>query len=194
MKIIIYVLIAFIFFFPPFSYAEIKQELSKMDGTDWAEWQPIQKYSFISGFMAGAHYVLTNNTQDIDDNFDREKASNVFISYFLPDAKKPKNSYSRKEVALLLGNQTNDTNISLSRYAIFQITNGQLVEGLNAFYGDFKNKQIKITDAVYVVKKQIKGASDEETEAVLQFLRADKDFKKLSYTDKDGKKKYASFP
>jgi hypothetical protein len=95
---------------------------------------------------------------------------------------------------LLLNNQTDGLNTGLYSYGIIEITNGQLVEGLNAFYNDFKNKQVKIWDAIYVVKKQIKGASTEEIEAVLQFLRVDKDYKNLPYTDKDGKRKCATFP
>jgi hypothetical protein len=190
------VILALIFCFLLFSvaFSADKQEISSMDGTDWTEWTLLQKHSFVSGFISGAHYVLRNNTQRQDDKYDSDKASKVFVAYILPDEKKPKNTFSRTEVGLLLDNQTEGLNTGLYRYAIFEITNGQLVEGLNAFYGDFKNKQVKLWDAIYVVKKQIKGASTEEIEAVLQFLRADRDYKKLPYTDKDGKKKWATFP
>ncbi|TAN35383.1 hypothetical protein EPN27_03965 [Patescibacteria group bacterium] len=187
------ILILCVLLLPVAVYAD-KQDISDMDGTDWTEWQSFQKYSFISGFMAGADNVVTNNIQTQDSKYDSDMASKVFYSYIVLDDKKPKNSFSRKEVALLLGNQTEGLNIGLYRYAILGITNGQLVEGLNTFYGDFKNKQIKLRDAVYVVKQQIKGASPEEVEAILRFLRADRDYKNLFYTDKDGKKTLAIFP
>lgn len=118
----------------------------------------------------------------------------MFLSYAAPDNKKPKNTFSRKEVALLLGYSIESSNNHLYRYSTMGTTNAQFVEGIDAFYGDFKNKQIKLSEAVYVVKKQIKGASPDEIEAILQFLRSDGDLKKLWYTDKDGKKKYADYP
>lgn len=193
MRRAILVLVVWFAFLPGIASAD-KQDISTMDGTDWAEWTMLQKHSFISGFIAGSAYVLRNNIQPQDDKYDSDKASKMFWVYWVPDDKKPKNTFSRNEVSLLLGNQAEGLNASLYRYAIIEITNGQLVEGLNAFYSDFKNKQIKLSDAVYVVKKQVKGASAEDIETVLQFLRADKDYKKLTYTDKDGKKKWATFP
>ena len=171
-----------------------KQEITDIDGTDWSEWQPFQKYSFISGFMAGSSYVINNNYQSQDEKYNSDKANKIYWSYLLPDEKKPKNNFSRKEVSSIIDYQSEEFNGELSRYAIIGITNGQLVEGLNTLYADFKNKQIKIKDALYAVRKQIKGASTEETEAILQYLRSDKDRKKLFYIDKDGKKKYVSFP
>ena len=121
-------------------------------------------------------------------------AWNVFFSYTYPDEKKPKKTFSRSEVALLLNYQLANRNIGLHQYSISGVTNDQLIDGLNVLYGDFKNKGIKIRDAIYIVKKQIKGASSEDIEAALQYLRADKDDSKRFYTDKDGKKKYVSFP
>ncbi len=86
-------------------------------------------------------------------------------------------------------------NERLSPYGVYEITVGQLYEGLTLFYDDFKNKQLKLPAAIYVVKKQIKGASAEEIEAIMQWLRDDsKDFRKRFVIDKEGKKKFVAFP
>jgi len=37
----------------------------------------------------------------------------------------------------------------------------QIVYGLNELYKDFKNTQIKLADAVYMVNRQIAGASND---------------------------------
>jgi len=193
MKKSIFVLIVFLSTFPLYLHAE-RQDVSKFDGNDWNEWQVFRKYNFISGFIAGTAYVVEYNMQTQEENYDSDKASEIFVSYVWPDEKKPKNLFSRKEISLLLGNTKEAFNSSLFRYMILGITNDQIVDGLNLLYTDFKNRQIKLTDAIYVVKKQIRGASPEEIEAILLYLRAEKDYKKLFYTNKEGKRNYASFP
>jgi hypothetical protein len=68
-----------------------------------------------------------------------------------------------------------------------------MTDGLDALFEDFKNRAIKLTKAVYVVKKQIKGAPDEEVEAVLSWLRSG-DRARLWLKDKDGRLKAVTFP
>lgn len=194
MKNLIFILLILVLLFPPSAIAEM-QDVSKFDGNDWRGWDILLKYSFIGGFIAGTAYVIENNMQSQDKNFDSDKASKVYFQhYFVPDDKKPKNTFSRNEVSLLLGKRKEYFNVSLISYIIFEISNDQIVDGLNLLYNDFKNRQIKLKDAIYIVKKQIKGASPEEMEAIFQYLRADKEFSKLFYTDKEGKKNWATFP
>lgn len=86
-------------------------------------------------------------------------------------------------------------NSQLGQYFIGGISPSQIITGLDALYGDFKNKQIKLIFAVYIVKKQISGGSAEEIESILQYMRTDMtDPGKLYYVDKDGKKKIAALP
>jgi hypothetical protein len=54
---------------------------------------------------------------------------------------------------------------------VWKVTIGQIVEGVDAFYNDYKNKQILIQDAIYVVCKEVKGESQEKIEREKQILR-----------------------
>jgi len=121
----------------------------------------------------------------VDDKCDHTKAEKMWGEYIFPKEINPKrkNIFSRNEIDLILCHQDDD----LKRYGLYEITVGQLVDGFDLLYSDFKNKQIVMRDAIYVVKKQIKGASPEEIEALLQYLRSDNDPHKLVYTDKNGK-------
>ena len=47
----------------------------------------------------------------------------------------------------------------------------QWVAGLNAFYADFRNKSIWVSDALQYVHAQIAGATDEQLAGRLQALR-----------------------
>lgn len=85
-------------------------------------------------------------------------------------------------------------NGQLAEYFIGNMSPGQIISGIDSLYGDFKNKQIKLLFAVYIIKKQINGGSAEEIEAILQYFRSNMDPGKLAYIDKDGKKKMATLP
>lgn len=45
------------------------------------------------------------------------------------------------------------------------IAMGQIVQGVDAFYGDFRNKQLGLTLAMEYVRDEIKGKSPEELES-----------------------------
>ena len=107
MKRAILTTILFLLLYPLAAIAE-KQDLDSFDGTDWVEWPSIQKHAFISGYIAGSSYVVQYTQQNTEENYDSEKASNIYVSYLLPDQKKPKNSFSRKEIDLMLNNIKED--------------------------------------------------------------------------------------
>ncbi len=193
MKKLFFVFFFCLIIFPICANAEIPDILN-YSGNDWTGWEKNRKHYFISGFILGSAHVALNNLQSLEEKYDSDQALAVYMEYIVPDKKKPKNVFSRNDVMLILNLIIDSQNTSLNKYLIMQITNNQLVDGLDLFFSDFKNRQIKLNDAIYVVKKQIKGASPEEIEAILQYLRSDKDSKKLLYTDKDGKKKLTSFP
>ena len=54
-------------------------------------------------------------------------------------------------------------------------------------YKDFKNKGIRISDAIYVVKRQIEGTSPEDIEKILIYLRSNyENYESLVTRDKNG--------
>lgn len=75
------------------------------------------------------------------------------------------------------------------------MTNDQIADGLDAFYKDPKNRHIRISDAIFVVKKRTGGSSVEELNAILSYLRDEKkDKDKLLYRNKEGGSESAMFP
>ena len=57
-------------------------------------------------------------------------------------------------------------------YADFSgIAHGQLVDGLNEFFEDYRNKRIHVADALMYVKNEIKGVSAELQKRNLQIMR-----------------------
>jgi hypothetical protein len=53
-----------------------------------------------------------------------------------------------------------------------QYASRQIVQGLNAFYDDFRNLNIHVDDAIPYVLKQLSGKTDNELAPELQHLRS----------------------
>jgi len=171
------------------------------DGNTWVSWTALQKLSFLTGFISASSHVIWEGINEVyySSNFgaieyNDKKAQKVW-GVFYDTEKKKKTTFTRQEVSLALDSVITNNNQGLYKFNVFNITIGQLNEGLDLFYNDFKNKQIKLSSAIYVVKKQIEGASVEEIDTLSQWLRGgSKDFSKRFYIDKEGKKKFISFP
>ncbi|MGD0625712.1 MAG: hypothetical protein ABSB32_13450 [Thermodesulfobacteriota bacterium] len=170
-----------------------QKTIEMYDGSDWENWSATHKLYFIEGFLSGAHYIIDfhmGHTHYAGDKFTPQKG----FEFYLSTIGEEKKTFTREEMELLMEYAAYEEKSDLGKYYVADITLGQIVDGLNTFYGDFKNRRIRISDAVYVVKKQIQGASSEEIEVLCQWLRSDRDAKKQFYKDKDGKMRYIPFP
>lgn len=63
-------------------------------------------------------------------------------------------------------------NKKLSGYVLTGMTLQQMIDGLDSLYADFKNRNIPLVFAIYVVNKQIKGTSSNDIERILLWLRS----------------------
>jgi hypothetical protein len=192
MKRFIVILLIFV---PLLGSAQEKIDVSKHDGNSWRSMNYIRQLDFVAGFILGSFGISSgcrmpeNVFMKEGSGYSETKGLKVLADYWTP-----KKQYTREEVGLLLEGRMQFFNSSLDKYGIIGITNDQLVDGLNKFYEDFRNRGILLGLAILVVKKQIKGASQEEIEAVCEYIRSDYDFKKLKYKNKDGTITYAEFP
>lgn len=194
MKIFFHVIV-FLFLFPNWINAEAPRDVKKFNGNAWRELSRTSKSFFIGGFMSGSGYVIESNISPLYGPYDKEKGSNISSRLFkLNDNEMQKNLFSGDDLFLYFNYYQEIRNTNLLKFNIVNITNEQISDGLDRLYEDFKNRGIKLADAIYVVQKQIKGATEEEIEAILQYLRAEKDYKKMKYTNKGGETLWIDFP
>jgi len=185
---------------PIISLAQTRH-LSEIDGNEWRTWEKLSKVRFVTGFMLGSAYVVCKNMplegMYVKAGYDPWRVLELYWRDFMGVGvgTKKKEQFSREEASLLLERERRIRKEHLDKYLIIEITNTQIVDGLDLFYNDFRNRQIKLPEAVFLVKKQILGASKEEFEAITEWLRTpDRDSGKLQFKDKDGNVKYAQFP
>lgn len=198
-KLILFTLLLFLLI--PALGVSGKEDAGDLDGTTWTSWDFEEKVFYLSGFLSASWYIVEENKEGLfyskafgSTEYNAETSSKIWGDFSATEKKK-KSSFTRSDVAILLDSQRINKNDSLSKYSIYGITTGQIFQGLNLFYDDFKNRQIKLPVAIYVIKKQITGASAEEIEALVQWLRGSgQDFNKRFYIDKEGIKKFIVFP
>jgi len=142
------------------------------NGNDWQKSHEVEKLSFALGFIQGVNYVVDQNmnkSMQFLNKLRTEKGEKV--SEFLKGSEEEEKS----------------RNSFLQRYAIYYVSARQIVEGTDILYKDFKNKGIKINDAIYVVKRQIEGTSPEDIEKILIYLRSNyENVESLITRDKNG--------
>ena len=82
------------------------------------------------------------------------------------------------------------------KYSFSKMSAKQIIDGLDLFYKDFKNRSILIEDSIYFVKKQTEGMMDtkEEINATMIWLRSGKIDSKREYKNSKGEKNYVVFP
>jgi len=154
-----------------------KTGLSELDGSDWQAWDEEKKVHFLSGFLLGSYHVIKQNEPAIskDDGSHRYDDMRRRLSSG-QDRKRQRvktTTFSREEVILWGHYRASMIQKGLADYAVYDVKISLLSKGVDELYRDSKNMKIRISDAVYAVKKQIKGASREDMERMLQDLRGD---------------------
>jgi len=108
----------------------------RRDGNWWQTQAPFAKISYMVGFIDGMELGQDFSTWKYShstDAADVDASAKAFASYV---------EYTKKYL----------TNVTV----------GQIVDGLNAFYGDYKNRRIQTSGAVWLVLLGIAGVPAEE--------------------------------
>lgn len=119
------------------------QESSRRDGNWWRGEQRISKSTYVVGFFDG---------MELGRNFSYWKFAN--------------NKLAANSVALV--------NESYAEYVdkyFKNVSNVQLVDGLDVFYADFRNRSILVHNAVWIVTHQISGLPQERVDEMIENWR-----------------------
>jgi hypothetical protein len=148
-------------------------------GDNWLSLSANQKKLYIKGLVDGIDSLFYEIVMlphiKLRQKVDPKKVGDIYKALQV-DYKKNKRVFTGKEVWELLHSWSQWEVEVLGSFAIDSEHLNQIIEGVDAFYADFKNKQIGVVSAVYVVKKQIEGEPPEAIEAICQWLRKNDPF------------------
>lgn len=178
----------YIILFLVLSYAfDVYADISELNGNNWLQWGEQSKNYFMVGFISGSNNVVGSNNHKLKNihNMDEEKVDLKMKEALFKNANKVcldtpdilKYRFSRDVES------SNKKSDEINRFSILNFTVQNINEGLNELYSDFKNRTIKLPDAVYYVIKQINGESPAELEKILYYLRSG-DIEKLNRNSK----------
>lgn len=130
-----------------------------LDGNDWARFSKSYKMGFVSGFHA-IHDILMRRARETND----------FIDYVLPQLC-PEKFQSQKQKLLWLQFKFH---FPVDEFELDETTSQQIFYGLEVFYKDHRNLNIKIVNAIYIVREGIRGKDPDYIEAWTRWLRKPK--------------------
>lgn len=183
--------------------------LSEQNGNHWNQLSATSKTYYASGFINGAHKAINEAISEVQIEIEyvpeylkekREKTLEADMGVWGNDQLGSGAQVNLKEQEGILlepmPQLSKKINESITKSLWLGSTPvGQYLDGIDSLYADFKNRNILINDAFYIVKKQINGSSQKEIDAILIYLRGGKtDIKKLYFKDEFGDLQYLGFP
>lgn len=183
---------------------KIYKDITQNNGIAWNQFDRDMKLFYLYGFTTATSHVTLGSYRVTKDYTEKENKQIMKLAerVFFDDNKKEKKKMMFTKIEIQQWGEAMSTlegdsrNNIIRRYMIPQISIGQIVDGLDILYKDFRNAFILIPDAIHVVKNQINGLSNEDTERILLYLRggqSDSDI--LTIKNTDGKiLKKLSFP
>lgn len=149
-KIVIIVIILMI---SGVSYGKEGRSSEADNGIGWKQNTEAMKVSWVAGFMAGDNVACEKfggwTSDETTDWNDESLLRSIGVS----------KEYVQR------------CKTDYKRLSIIGITVGQLQDGMDKFYEDYRNQRITMVDAIYVVKMEIEGERQELIEAQKRYLR-----------------------
>lgn len=169
--------------------AEPIASLRVLNGNDWKNWDHEKRLGFIDGFISGSDWVAMNSLFPDSDFFPNDEkgrtirqgaqalwdqVTNEAGQSILNKRASSEKKYTATEVLLYSMYDSYKKN-DLYNKAIIKTLDAVIVNGLNQFYLDRANAKVLISNAVYLVKKQLNGAPAEDINELLPYLRGEKE-------------------
>lgn len=168
-----------------------------IDGLDWKQWSESMKSGYVAGFMSGTSSIISeieswkftvlSHKKGLPLHLPREikklSAAEEKIIKNLPKEIKERNEETERMKSFLWKNKDLGYDLLLMMHSdiyknkgLSNFVVGQLLDGLNEFYSDFRNKRVPIACAIGIVKMQVEGCSKE---AIEYEIKAWRNFKPL---------------
>jgi hypothetical protein len=135
------------------SFSEEDRGSKSIDGYEWKSWENLPKLNFATGFVWG---VMTARWEGVG-----HLQSFASMAIFKTTEVDPK---TKEWVDEAPGNFAKRLDLS-------EISSGQIVDGLDNFYKDYRNMTVLVQEAIWIVKLEVRGAPQEFIDEEARLLR-----------------------
>lgn len=152
-------------------------------GRDWNQWHNDKKIVFVDGFISGSHWVASNSILPVSifPNETVRMGAQMLWEKATDESKKalanPKTQLPRQYTAndmmlyvMFDGYKKN----ALYERAIIKVPTQTIIGHVNQLYADSANLKVPLSGAIYLAKKITNGASKDDVNTLLPYLRGDK--------------------
>jgi len=131
-------------------------EKAGIDGTKWKSWLPLERLGWVEGFASGVGQT-SNETW-------------FHVAFIIAEIGVQALKTEERSAYEVLEEWHDDFK---QRVTAGQrgTTVGQVIDGLDDFYKDYRNEKILVSEAVYIVNLELMGASRELVEQVTRIVR-----------------------
>lgn len=179
-KFALYIILCFLVIDTTNTFAA-QPTIKEKNGYDWEAHTHLFKLGYIEGYIASASRVIEFLTVYL------EKIETEVNKITPPSDDKLLEAYNEKLIFLV--KLMDVVKKTILENELYNITVGQLVFGLDEFYKDYRNKQVFVTDAIYVVKMEIRGEEPSKIEEAKRVLRMTPVERQKYYEEKEKQKK-----
>lgn len=127
----------------------------RRDGTWWNAQTQGEKVEYVIGFFDGLSFEDDEWKRKLRDKLPLPTSSNMPSWRLILD----------------YDGAVEDAVQEQTQHDFSHVPAGQLREGLDKVFADYRNRRILVTNAIYVVLQTINGASDAKVEEILEFDR-----------------------
>ena len=152
-------------------------------GGDWKQWHNDKKVVFVDGFISGSHWVASNSilpvsmfpNETVRTGAQRlwEKATDEVIKAIANPKTQLPRQYTANDIMWYVRFEGYKKNTLYER-AIIKVPTQTIVGHLNQLYADSANLKVPLSGAIYLAKKITDGASKDDVNTLLPYLRGDK--------------------
>jgi hypothetical protein len=156
------------------------QELA---GGDWNQWHNDKKLVFVDGFISGSRWVASNSILPAS-MFPNEVVRAGAQTIWEKTTEELKKAVANPKTQLLRQYNASDMMMyamfddymknTLYERAIIKVPTQTIVGHLNQLYANSANLNVPLSGAIYLAKKITEGASKDDVNTLLPYLRGDK--------------------
>jgi uncharacterized protein YuzE len=141
------------------------------DGNYWVDMGTNDKIHYISGWMDSG-FVFLYYSKMIEDTFKKQKQEYEKKFSSMTETQRKQSDEWKVETSSLTALYYEQSKLELLKARVFLAADpSAIIDGVNSFYGDYRNRKISVPWAIYYVLESIRGKPEKNMQRYLEHMR-----------------------